>query len=439
MTRQSIAIIGTGIAGLTAARHLNRDHDIKVFERNDYIGGHTHTLDVTLEDKTYPVNTGFIVYNDWVYKNFNELLEPLNIKRTPTEMSFSVRDEVTGLEYNGRNLDTLFAQRKNLLSPRFYKMVRDILKFNKESIEDLDAGRIDETVTLSAYFKQKRLGKGFVDQYIIPMGAAIWSSGEADMLDFPALFFIRFFKNHGLLSVKNRPQWYVLDGGSRSYIAPLVEPFKDSIVLNSRIKTVERTEDHVTLVFEDGHKETFDQVVFACHSNQTLALLDAPTEDETAILGAIPYSKNEVVLHTDESLLPTHKKAWAAWNYHLGADKTKPASLTYNMNILQRFSDAPVTFCVTLNHSDHINPDKIIAKFDYEHPVFNKASVGAQQKYPLIGNQNRSHFCGAYWFNGFHEDGVKSALRVVHDIQRSQRAEEASGQGKKDIVQNLAS
>jgi predicted NAD/FAD-binding protein len=417
MQKQSIAIIGSGISGLTAAHYLNDSHDIQLFEKNDYIGGHTHTHDVTLNGVTYPVNTGFIVYNDWVYHNFNKLIGPLNLKRLPTEMSFSVSDDETGLEYNGHNLDTLFAQRKNLLSPSFYKMIRDILKFNKESLEDLAAGRIDEDVTLQDYFKLKGLGQKFIDKYIVPMGAAIWSSGEADMLDFPALFFIRFFKNHGLLSVKERPQWYVLDGGSRAYVEPLTAPFKDRIHLNSNIDHVERFDSHVELVFEDGKRQQFDQVVFACHSDQALALMKAPTDAEKEVLGKLPYSHNEVVLHTDAALLPKRQKAWAAWNYHLSGDKTKPASLTYNMNILQRFENAPETFCVTLNRTERIDPAKIIKTLHYSHPIFNKGSIEAQQRYHEIGNRNRTHFCGAYWFNGFHEDGVNSALRVVEDIQ----------------------
>lgn len=413
---KNIAIIGAGIAGLTAARYLYGQHNIRVFEYNDYIGGHTHTHDVEVAGKVYPVNTGFIVYNDWVYHNFNKLMAPLDVKRLPTEMSFSVSDEVTGLEYNGHNLNTLFSQRRNLLSPSFIKMIRDILKFNKESLADLEADLIDETITLAQYFKQKGLGQQFIDKYIIPMGAAIWSSGEADMLDFPALFFIRFFKNHGLLNVKNRPQWYVLEGGSRSYVEPLIAPFKDKITLGARISTVKRYDDRVELHMASGSIETFDEVIFACHSDQTLAMLESPTAAEKDILGAIPYSQNEVVLHTDESLLPKKKRAWAAWNYHLGADKSKPASLTYNMNILQRFENAPVTFCVTLNRTELIDPTKIIAKFNYGHPIFGKGSVAAQARYHEVGNQNRSHFCGAYWFNGFHEDGVNSALRVVNDI-----------------------
>jgi predicted NAD/FAD-binding protein len=419
MKRQSIAIIGGGIAGLTTARNLYKDFDIELFEYNDYIGGHTHTKHVTHEGVTYPINTGFIVFNDWVYHNFNKLIEPLGVNRIPTEMSFSVTDEKSGLEYNGHNLDSLFAQRSNLFSPKFYKMIKDILKFNKQSLLDLEADRLNEELTLTDYFKELGVGQMFIEKYIVPMGAAIWSSGEADMLDFPALFFVRFFKNHGLLSIKDRPQWYVLENGSESYVEPLTRPFRDSLHINARIDHVSRNEEGVTIQFESGTQKSFDQVVFACHSDQALTLLKDPTDLEKDILGAIPYSKNEVVLHTDETILPKRKKAWAAWNYHLDADKTKPASLTYNMNILQNFNDAPVTFCVTLNRTNLIDPAKVISKYQYAHPIFNKGSIQAQQRYSEIGNKNRTHFCGAYWFNGFHEDGVNSGLRVVSDIKKT--------------------
>lgn len=426
MTRKKIAIIGSGISGLTAASKLHPSHDIHVFEKNDVIGGHTHTEHVTINDQSFAINTGFIVYNDWVYENFNNLMEPLKLKRVPTEMSFSIKDDVSGLEYNGHNLDTLFAQRRNLLSPSFYKMIRDILKFNRESIEDYLANNIPESLTLAEYFKQKKLGNMFINKYIVPMGAAIWSSGESDMLDFPALFFIRFFKNHGLLSVKDRPQWYTLEGGSAAYLEPLTAPFKDKITTSAKIQSVVRYKDYVELVMDNNEKQYFDEVVFACHSDQALALLSQPSENEQAILGAIPYTPNEVILHTDESLLPKRKKAWAAWNYHLGADKTAPASLTYNMNLLQSIEDAPVTFCVTLNRTHLINPNKIIGRYQYDHPVFGASSEGAQARYHEIGNKNRTHFCGAYWFNGFHEDGVNSALRVVRDITSTTSSKQSS-------------
>jgi predicted NAD/FAD-binding protein len=416
MSKPRIAIIGAGIAGLTVARKIHQDFDIKVFESNDYIGGHTHTEFVERSGKVYPVNTGFIVYNDRVYKNFNELLEPLNISRQATEMSFSVSHESGGIEYNGHNLNTLFAQRRNLFSLSFHRMIRDILRFNKQSINDLEHGKLPESLTLGDYLIENRYSKAFIDQYIIPMGSAIWSSGEADMMKFPALFFVRFFNNHGLLSIKNRPQWYTLVNGSSSYIKPLIRPFEDRVETGADITSVIRRADGVTLVMANGTREQFDEVVFACHSDQALALLEQPTQQEKSILGAIPYAQNDVTLHTDEKLLPKNKRAWAAWNYHLSADKDQPAGLTYNMNILQNFNDAPVTFCVTLNRNSMIDPDKIISQYQYAHPVFSLGSLDAQKRYYEIGNSNRTHFCGAYWFDGFHEDGVNSGLRVAKDL-----------------------
>ncbi|WP_108125469.1 NAD(P)/FAD-dependent oxidoreductase [Saccharospirillum mangrovi] len=413
---QRIAIIGSGIAGLTTARLLHSQFDIELYEQSELLGGHTHTQDVELDGKIYPVNTGFIVYNDWVYHNFNRLMAPLDVAREATEMSFSVRDDKAGLEYNGHNLDTLFAQRRNLFRPAFLGMLRDIIRFNKRSLADLDSGRLKPELTLGEYFRQGGYGKAFIRHYIVPMGAAIWSSGEADMEQFPALFFVRFFKNHGLLSIRHRPQWYVIQGGSRAYIDPLIAPFKDRVHTGHGVTRVERDDQGVSLHFFNGHQERFDQVVFACHSDQALALLANPTDNERRILGALPYRSNEVVLHTDTRLLPRNRKAWAAWNYHLPASPDEAVGLTYNMNILQNFRDAPETFCVTLNRTDRIAPEKIINQFNYAHPVFTQAGIEAQQQYHRIGNRHRSHFCGAYWFNGFHEDGVNSALRVASDL-----------------------
>jgi predicted NAD/FAD-binding protein len=420
MSQLKVAIIGSGISGLTVASQLHPKCDIQVFEAGDYIGGHTHTLDVEHEGKTYPVNTGFIVYNDRVYTEFNKLLAPFKLAREATMMSFSVSDPVSGLEYNGRNLSSLFAQRSNLLSPRFYRMIFDILRFNKQSQKDLADGAIDEALSLGQYLEIGKYSKNFIDHYIVPMGAAIWSSGQAAMLEFPALLFIRFFKNHGLLGIKDRPQWYVLSGGSRSYVEPLTRAFADRIHTNSPVASVDRYPHKVSLHFKDGSQKDFDEVVFACHSDQALKLLKKPSAVEQSILGDIDYAENEVVLHTDESLLPKRKLAWAAWNYHLGNEQDNRVSLTYNMNILQNFDDAPITFCVTLNRSDKIDPSKVIARYHYAHPVFNSAAIVAQSRFHELVGANRSHYCGAYWFNGFHEDGVRSGLRVASAILNKQ-------------------
>ncbi|MCO7556488.1 NAD(P)/FAD-dependent oxidoreductase [Metapseudomonas otitidis] len=406
-----IAIIGSGIAGLTTAYLLNRRHDIQVFEASDWIGGHTHTVDVTLHGRSYAVDTGFIVFNDWTYPNFIRLMEQLGVAHQPTEMSFSVCDPASGLEYNGNNLNSLFAQRSNLLSPGFWGMLRDILRFNRESLADLDSGRVPTSATLGDYLRERGYGQRFRDHYLVPMGAAIWSTSLEDMLAFPLAFFVRFFKNHGLLSVNDRPQWRVISGGSRSYVAPLTESFAERIRLACPVSRVERDADGVTVHSAAG-AERFDQVVFACHSDQALTLLAEPSQAEREVLGALPYADNEVVLHTDVRLLPRCKLAWASWNYRLGGPAHQPAAVTYDMNRLQGI-EAPETFCVSLNQTDAIDPTRILARFTYAHPQYSLAGMQAQARWGEISGQQHSHFCGAYWANGFHEDGVVSALRVA--------------------------
>ncbi|MGE8495872.1 MAG: NAD(P)/FAD-dependent oxidoreductase [Pseudomonas sp.] len=406
-----IAIIGSGISGLTSAYLLNRRHDITVFEAGDWIGGHTHTVDVEVEGRSYAVDTGFIVFNDWTYPNFIRLLTQIGVDFKPAEMSFSVSDAVSGVEYNGHNLNTLFAQRRNLLSPAFIGMVRDILRFNREALEDLNNNRIATSTTLGDYLRLCGYGDRFIDHYIVPMGAAIWSMSLADMLDFPLQFFVRFFKNHGLLSVSDRPQWCVVEGGSRSYIAPLTASFSDRIRLNCPVHRVERDATGVTLHSPAG-SERFDKVVFACHSDQALAMLAQPSASEHDILGALPYADNDVVLHTDSSLLPQRRLAWASWNYRLGHTQAQAAAVTYNMNILQGIA-SDTTFCVSLNQTDSIDPQRILARYTYAHPQYSLAGMAAQARWEELAGANHSYFCGAYWANGFHEDGVVSALRVA--------------------------
>ncbi|MCG4454262.1 FAD-dependent oxidoreductase [Pseudomonas sp. MMS21-TM103] len=407
-----IAIIGSGIAGLTSAYLLNRHHEITVFEAGDWVGGHTHTVNVTVDGKSYAVDTGFIVFNDWTYPNFIRLLDQLGIGFKPTEMSFSVTDPLSGVEYNGNNLNSLFAQRSNLLSPKFIGMVRDILRFNREALDDLQHNRIDAATTLGDYLKQRGYGERFTQHYIVPMGAAIWSMSLTDMLDFPLQFFVRFFKNHGLLSVSNRPQWCVVEGGSSSYVAPLSAPFQQHIRLNCPVQRVERDEAGVTLHSTAG-SERFDKVVFACHSDQALKLLAHPSQAEQEILGALPYADNDVVLHSDTRLLPKRPLAWASWNYRLGGPSNQPAAVTYNMNILQGIQ-SDTTFCVSLNQTALIDPTKILARYRYAHPQYSLAGMAAQARWEELLGAQHSYFCGAYWANGFHEDGVVSALRVAH-------------------------
>ena len=406
-----IAVIGSGIAGLTCAYLLNRRHDITVFEASDWVGGHTHTVPVSVAGQSFAIDTGFIVFNDWTYPNFIRLLNQLGVAFKPTEMSFSVTDPDTGVEYNGNNLNSLFAQRSNLLSPGFWGMLRDILRFNKEAQRDLIELRIAADTTLDDYLKAGGYGERFILHYIVPMGAAIWSMSMAEMLNFPLQFFVRFFKNHGLLSVSNRPQWCVIEGGSSSYIEPLTRSFGERIRLNCPVHLVDRNVEGVVIHSAAG-TEAFDKVVFACHSDQALALLGAPSEAEQQILGALPYADNDVVLHTDTRLLPDRRLAWASWNYRLTGDVQKQAAVTYDMNILQGI-DSATTFCVSLNQTPMINPLKILARYTYAHPQYSLAAVAAQARWEELNGAQHTHYCGAYWANGFHEDGVVSALRVA--------------------------
>ncbi|MGG5240293.1 NAD(P)/FAD-dependent oxidoreductase [Pseudomonas lurida] len=406
-----IAIIGSGIAGLTSAYLLSRRHDITLFEAGDRIGGHTHTVNVTVEGKSYAVDTAFIVFNDWTYPHFIRLLGQIGVKFKPTEMSFSVCDENTRFEYNGNNLNSLFAQRRNILSPGFWGMLRDILRFNRQAPLDLQEQRISAEMTLGDYLEAGGYGPRFILHYIVPMGAAIWSMSLVDMLKFPLQFFVRFFKNHGLLSVNNRPQWCVIEGGSSSYIEPLTRSFRERIRLDCPVHLVERDAEGV-VVHSAAGTEAFDKVVFACHSDQALALLGDPSHAEQEILGALPYADNDVVLHTDTRLLPERKLAWASWNYRLTANRQTQAAVTYDMNILQGI-DSATTFCVSLNQTQMINPLKILARYTYAHPQYSLAAVAAQARRDEISGVRNTYYCGAYWANGFHEDGVVSALHVA--------------------------
>ena len=409
-----IAIIGSGISGLTCGYLLHKQHDISVFEASDWVGGHTHTVNVNVNGKPYAVDTGFIVFNDWTYPNFITLMDQLGVRSKVTEMSFSVRDSRTDLEYNGNTLNSLFAQRSNLLSPAFWGMLRDILRFNRQAIRDLEEQRIAPDTRLGDYLQQRGYGTRFIDHYIVPMGAAIWSMSLADMMGFPLQFFVRFFKNHGLLSVSNRPQWRVIEGGSSAYIAPLSAGFADNIHLNCPVISVTRDGLGVLLHSAAG-VERFDKVIFACHSDQALKLLSQPSEAEQQILGAMPYADNDVVLHTDTRLLPDRKLAWASWNYRLGSAGQNCAAVTYDMNILQGIQ-SETTFCVSLNQTAAIDPLKVLARYTYAHPQYSLQAVAAQARWQELMGDQHSYYCGAYWANGFHEDGVVSALRVARAL-----------------------
>ncbi|MCB1677375.1 MAG: FAD-dependent oxidoreductase [Halioglobus sp.] len=410
-----IAVIGSGISGLACAHYLSPAHEVSVFEARRRVGGHTATVDVQLGTRRYALDTGFIVFNDRTYPNFIALMRQLGVPSKPTTMGFSVRDPASGLEYAGTNLDTLFAQRKNLLSKSFLAMIRDILRFNRESVEDLASGSIARTETLGQYLARNGYGSAFSEHYLVAMGSAIWSADCATILDFPVQFFLRFFSNHGLLSVRDRPQWRVIEGGSREYLAPLCARFIERIYTGNAVRQVRRKPGRgITLCMAEGRHLQFDQVVFACHADQALALLEQPSAQEKSILGALPYHANDVVLHTDTRLLPRNRKTWSSWNYTLGRS-TDRAAVTYNMNILQGIT-APETFCVTLNNSAVINPHKVLGRFTYEHPVFSLAGIAAQQRWDEINGVADTWYCGAYWHNGFHEDGVVSALRVANSL-----------------------
>jgi uncharacterized protein len=407
-----IAIVGTGISGMVAAYLLHRDHEVTVFEAADYIGGHTNTIDVQMNGRTYAIDTGFIVFNDWTYPNFIALLKKLGVESQASDMSFSVKCEQTGLEYNGTSMNTLFAQRRNLLRPSFYRMIRDILRFNRESVELLS--QPEPGPSLGAYLEANRYSREFIEQYIVPMGAAIWSADHATMWGFPARYLVQFFKNHGMLSVNERPTWRVIKGGSQRYMERLIAPFRDRIQLNAPVESVVRHSDSVEIRLTQrggGRMMRFDHVIIAAHSDQALSMLSDPSPAEREILGAIPYHDNEAVLHTDASLLPRRKLARAAWNYHLLPDQPDRAVVTYHMNRLQGLT-APHEFCVTLNHTQAIDPRKIIRRITYHHPVYSPAAVAAQKRHGDISGVNRTSYCGAYWGFGFHEDGVKSALAV---------------------------
>jgi uncharacterized protein len=408
-----IAIIGGGISGLTAAHLLCGEHEITLFEAGDYPGGHTNTLDVQHDGITYAVDTGFIVFNKRTYPNFIKLLDRLGVPSQPSVMSFSAVCESSGLQYSATNLDTLFAQRRNLLNLPFWRMLLEILRFNRASTELY--GSSDLNLTLGDYLRTRGYSRMFIDKFLIPMGAAVWSADPARFLTFPAAAFVRFFTNHGMLNVVDQPTWRVVKGGSRQYVEPLARPFRDRMRLSTPVERVRRYGDRVTVTPRNGEAESFDHAILACHSDQALALLADPSDAERELLGAIPYQRNDTVLHTDSRLLPSIPRARASWNCLLPRRQQESVVLTYWMNLLQTIS-APVEFCVTLNSPEAIDPGSIIRRLVYHHPVYSTAAFEAQQRREEISGVNRTSYCGAYWGWGFHEDGVKSALAVCRQF-----------------------
>jgi predicted NAD/FAD-binding protein len=402
--QKRIAVIGSGISGLVSANLLSKNYDVTLFEANDYLGGHTHTVDVDWQGQNFAIDTGFIVFNKKTYPNFCKLLTSLAVPIQASEMSFSFSSSTMGLEYNGNRLNTLFADRANLFKPSFYKMLMDITQFNRQAEAYLT--QTSEDCSVREFLQWRQYSSQFTKAYFLPMAAAIWSVKPAQIYETSARFIFSFFDNHGLLNVVNRPPWYVIAGGSRNYIAPLTKPFSQNIVTRAKVENI-RTQQNQVILHVQGEDVVFDAVVIATHSDQALQMLAQPTPEQQEILAAITYNDNDVVLHYDTSVLPKKRLAWASWNY-----KDTPADnvgLTYYMNRLQNLT-APVDFCVSVNLTESIQADKILHRFRYAHPCFTRQAIKAQLRHAEINGQQNIYFCGAYWGYGFHEDGVKSAI-----------------------------
>ncbi len=405
-----IAIVGTGIAGLTAARLLQRRHDITVFERDRRVGGHSHTVVVADGAGELGVDTGFIVFNRRTYPHFTRMLEILGVATQPGDMSFSFRDDGTGLEYGAPEPWRLFAQPGNLVRPSFHHMVREILRFYREASAWLE--QADEGTVLEEFLAERGYSHDFIESHLYPVCAAIWSSPHAAMGRYPAAALFRFFANHGLLSLTGRPQWRTVTGGSRRYVERLTDPFRDRIRTGTPVVRIVRDRDGVSIHTPEGGPERFDQVVLACHADQALAMLDAPTAREAEVLAAFPYAANETVLHSDTRILPRRRLAWASWNYHRGAGGDRAVTMTYDQNRLQRLRSER-RYLVTLNRTTDLDPALVHARMNYEHPQYDARAVRMQAAIDELNGTNRTWYCGAYWGYGFHEDGVVSGLRVA--------------------------
>jgi predicted NAD/FAD-binding protein len=402
-----IAVIGGGISGMVAAYLLNDDHNITLFEANDYIGGHTHTIDVPLGGKIYPVDTGFIVFNEVTYPNFLKLIKRLGVSYQPSTMTFSVKSERTGLEYSPHSLRTFFAQGRNIFDPSFYRMIWDIIRF-RQDFERL-LGEEKGSEALGPYLRRHGYSRRFIEHFLTPLGSSLWSTDPKQLDDFPLQSFVRFFKNHGFLELEHPISWKVIKGGSKRYVEKLTSAFTDRIRLATPVKSIIRHHDHVEVHPVQGHPERFDHVVLACHSDQALAMLKDPSPAEREVLGAIPYQENKVVLHTDPSILPERRCLWSSWNYLVPREERGRAIVTYDMNILQTI-DCNEEFCVTLNRPGAVDRSKIIGTYVYHHPVYTEKAPAAQNRHGEISGRNRTHYCGAYWGYGLHEDGVNGAL-----------------------------
>lgn len=416
--RQRVAIIGSGISGLASAYFLHNTNNVVVFEANNYLGGHTNTVDIQLEGKAVAVDTGFLVFNERTYPNLIALLNELNVGSYATDMSFGVSLNGGKLEWAGTNLDSVFAQRGNLFSLSFIRMLRDIIKFNATAQQNLDRC-LGSKISLGELLVEDKYSAAFRNNYLLPMAAAIWSSKPDDILDFPASTFLQFCMNHALLQVNDRPKWRTVKGGGREYVRKIAACLSD-VRLNTPVLAVHRTEDGVVIESKNG-KETFDSVIFATHAPDTLRLLTDANVDEKEILSSVRYQANTAILHTDEAQLPRRKKVWSAWNYIGGPradgeiNDMRPVCVSYLLNQLQ---DLPVkqAVIVTLNPFTPPAPDTVLAQFEYDHPVFDADAIRAQALLPTIQGKNKVWFAGAWTGYGFHEDGLKSALRVVADF-----------------------
>ena len=407
-----VAIVGAGVSGLVAAHLLHRIHDITVFEADSRPGGHVNTVSVETETARHDVDTGFIVFNDRNYPQFERLLARLDVASQPSEMSFSVSDERGDFEYNGSSPNGLFAKRAHLVTPWFHRMVADLVRFNREA-RGLLASREDPS--LRGWLSDHGYSRAFVERLIVPQAAAVWSADPAQMWSFPARFLVEFFDNHGMLGVRDRPRWRTVKGGSRRYVDALIAPWRDRLRLATPVTSIHRTDDHVTVLSAGRDPEHFDEVIVAAHADQALRMLADASDREHELLGAFPYQPNEAVLHTDTGMLPRRRRAWASWNYHLLEQPTGMPTVTYDMNRLQSLT-APERFCVTLNRSQAVDPERVIRTIPYAHPVYTQAGVTAQARHQEVSGPRRTHFCGAYWGWGFHEDGVVSAIRVAERL-----------------------
>jgi uncharacterized protein len=418
-----IAIVGTGVAGLVAAHRLAPEHEIVVFEASERIGGHTNTVPVEDADGTHWIDTGFIVFNDRNYPNFEALLAELGVGTRPSHMGFSVSDGGR-FEYSGTPWG-LFARPAHLLSPTFLGMLRDWRRFNREARALI--GMNGTAPSLGHWLEQKGFSRHFVERLIVPQAAAVWSADPEQMWSFPASFMAEFFDNHGMYSLRNRPQWRTVSGGSRSYVEAIVAPWRDRVRIAAPVRRIERLPDGVWIEADGCESERFDQVVIAAHSDQALAMLADPSAAEREVLGAIPYQRNEAVLHTDAALMPRRRAAWSSWNFHLAERPGQGSTVTYWMNNLQRLRTRRHYF-VTLNQSERIDPAKVIRRISYDHPVYTREGVAAQARHAEIsGTSRRTHYCGAYWGWGFHEDGVLSAIRACEGIEGARDVSDFKG------------